>query len=78
VKAAQRRGVKFGRKLKLTAQQITHAWKLIDQGVDRQKVATLFKVDGRPLTGRWHLLKPVHCSIAPQRPSTCANSRELT
>jgi len=44
VKAAQRRGVKFGRKLKLTAQQITHAWKLIDQGVDRQKVATLFKV----------------------------------
>jgi hypothetical protein len=36
VKAAQRRGVKFGRKPKLTAQQITHARKLIDQGEDRQ------------------------------------------
>ena len=30
VKAAQRRGVKFGRKPKLTPQQIDHARKLID------------------------------------------------
>jgi Helix-turn-helix domain of resolvase len=44
VKAAQRRGVKFGRKSKLTQQQIAHTRKLIDQGEDRQKVADLFKV----------------------------------
>jgi len=36
VKAAQRRGVKFGRKPKMTPQQIAHARKLIDQGEDRQ------------------------------------------
>src|SRR5450631_3805404 len=44
VKAAQRRGEKFGRKPKLTRQQIDHARKLIEQGEDRQKVAALFKV----------------------------------
>jgi DNA invertase Pin-like site-specific DNA recombinase len=49
VKAAQRRGVKFGRKPKLTPQQIAHARKLIDQGEDRQKVATLFKVGRKTL-----------------------------
>ncbi len=32
-KAAKKRGVKFGRKKKLTAQQITHARKQIDAGV---------------------------------------------
>ena len=49
VKAAQRRGVKFGRKPKMTPQQIAHARKLIDQGEDRQKVATLFKVGRKTL-----------------------------
>ena len=32
VKAAQRRGVKFGRKLKLTPDRLAHARKLIEQG----------------------------------------------
>ena len=32
VKAAQRRGVKFGRKLKVTPDRLAHARKLIDQG----------------------------------------------
>jgi DNA invertase Pin-like site-specific DNA recombinase len=49
VKAAQRRGVKFGRKPKLSPQQIKHAQKLIDQGEDRQKVAALFKVGRKTL-----------------------------
>jgi DNA invertase Pin-like site-specific DNA recombinase len=49
VKAAQRRGVRFGRKPKLTSQQITHARKLIDQGEDRQKVAALFNVGRKTL-----------------------------
>jgi len=49
VKAAQRRGVKFGRKPKLTPQQIAHTRKLIDQGEDRQKVADLFKVGRKTL-----------------------------
>jgi DNA invertase Pin-like site-specific DNA recombinase len=44
VKDAQRRGVKFGRKPKLTPQQITHARKLIDAGERREDVADLFKV----------------------------------
>src|SRR5271166_543075 len=35
VKAAQRRGVKFGRKRKLTAQQTAHARELIDNGEAR-------------------------------------------
>lgn len=49
VKAGQRRGVKFGRKPKLTPQQIDHARKLIDAGEDRQKVAALFKVGRKTL-----------------------------
>jgi DNA invertase Pin-like site-specific DNA recombinase len=45
VKAAKRRGVKFGRKPKLTLQQLDHARELIDEGDrDRQKIADLFKV----------------------------------
>src|SRR5712692_2997337 len=36
VKAAKRRGVKFGRKRKLTPQQIEHARELIDNGEARQ------------------------------------------
>src|ERR1700680_3958397 len=45
VKAAQRRGVKFGRKPKLTPQQIAHAQKLIGGGQRREDVAALFKVN---------------------------------
>lgn len=41
VKAAQSRGVKFGRKPKLTAQQIDHARKLIAQGKRPNDVAAL-------------------------------------
>jgi DNA invertase Pin-like site-specific DNA recombinase len=44
VKAAQRRGVKFGRKPKLTPQQLAHAHKLIEDGQRREDVAALFKV----------------------------------
>jgi DNA invertase Pin-like site-specific DNA recombinase len=50
VKAAQRRGVKFGRKPKLTPQRIAHARKLIDKGKDWQKVAALFKVGRKTLS----------------------------
>jgi DNA invertase Pin-like site-specific DNA recombinase len=45
VKAAQRRGVKFGRKPKLTPQQVQHAQKLIDEGERRADVAALLSVD---------------------------------
>ena len=45
VKAAKHRGVKFGRKRKLTAQQIGHARKLIDAGERRAEVAALLNVD---------------------------------
>src|ERR1022692_4971264 len=45
VKAAKGRGVKFGRKRKLTAQQITHARKLIDGGERREDVAALLNVN---------------------------------
>jgi DNA invertase Pin-like site-specific DNA recombinase len=45
VKAAQRRGVKFGRKPKLSQQQIDHARKLIDTGQRREDVATLLNVN---------------------------------
>jgi DNA invertase Pin-like site-specific DNA recombinase len=45
VKAAKRRGVKFGRKPNLTPQQLDHARELIDKGDhDRQGIADLFKV----------------------------------
>jgi DNA invertase Pin-like site-specific DNA recombinase len=55
VKAAQRRGVKFGRKPKLTRQQIDHARKLIDQGERMQDVAESLGV-GR--TTLYRQLKP--------------------
>jgi len=45
VKAARARGVKFGRKPKLTRQQIAHAVCLIDQGQRREDVAELFQVN---------------------------------
>jgi DNA invertase Pin-like site-specific DNA recombinase len=45
VKAAQSRGVKFGRKPKLSVQQIAHARKLIDQGEPVPQVAALLSVD---------------------------------
>jgi DNA invertase Pin-like site-specific DNA recombinase len=45
VKDAQRRGVKFGRKKKLTALQIELARKQIAKGEDRGKVAESFKVN---------------------------------
>lgn len=44
VKAAQRRGVKFGQKAKLSPEQIDHARKLIDQGEARQYMADLLNV----------------------------------
>lgn len=44
VKAAQKRGVKFGRKPKLSPEQIEHARKLIEQGESRQYVADLLRV----------------------------------
>jgi DNA invertase Pin-like site-specific DNA recombinase len=44
VKAAQRRGVKFGRKPKLTLDQIQHARKLVEQGESRQYIADLLNV----------------------------------
>jgi DNA invertase Pin-like site-specific DNA recombinase len=44
MKAAQRRGVKFGRKAKLTPEQIGHARKPIDKGEGRQYVADLLNV----------------------------------
>lgn len=44
IQAAKLRGVKFGRKPKLTAQQITHARKLIKQGEPPQAVASLLRV----------------------------------
>jgi DNA invertase Pin-like site-specific DNA recombinase len=44
VKAAHRRGVKFGRKPKLKPQQIAHARKLIDGGERRDDVAALLSV----------------------------------
>jgi DNA invertase Pin-like site-specific DNA recombinase len=44
VKAAQRRGVKFGRKLSLTPDQTAHARKLVGKGEGRQHVADLLNV----------------------------------
>ena len=44
VKAAQSRGVKFGRKPKLTPQQIEHARTLINQGQTPQSVAAILRV----------------------------------
>jgi DNA invertase Pin-like site-specific DNA recombinase len=44
VKAAKARGVKFGRKPKLDAEQLEHAREMLDQGKDRQHVARVLKV----------------------------------
>lgn len=44
VKAAQRRGVKFGRKRKLSAEQIAHARELIGKGEPHRYVASLLNV----------------------------------
>ena len=44
VKAAKSRGVKFGRKPKLTAQQKRHARQLLEQGQTVQEVADLLNV----------------------------------
>ncbi len=41
---AQRRGVKLGRKVKLSPEKIEHARKLIDKGEARQYVADLLNV----------------------------------
>ena len=45
VKAANRRGVKFGSKRKLSVQQIDHARELIGKGQRREDVAALMNVD---------------------------------
>jgi len=45
VKAGRARGVKFGRKPKLTRQQIDHARKLIEDGQRREDVAALLSVN---------------------------------
>ena len=45
VKAARGRCAKFGRKSKLSAQQITHAQRLIDGGQHREDVADLLRVN---------------------------------
>jgi DNA invertase Pin-like site-specific DNA recombinase len=45
VKAAKSRAVKFGRKRKLTAQQIAYARKLIEAGERREDVAALLNVN---------------------------------
>ncbi len=41
------RGVKMGRKPKLSPQQVAHARKLLDQGEDRRDIARLLKVSWR-------------------------------
>ena len=45
MKAAKGRGVKFGRKPKLTPQQVSRARKLIDEGQRREEVGALLNVD---------------------------------
>ena len=45
--AAKARGVKMGRKPKLSPQQVAHARKLLDQGEDRRDIARLLKVSWR-------------------------------
>jgi DNA invertase Pin-like site-specific DNA recombinase len=44
ITAARKRGAKFGRKLKLDAEQLEHAREMLDQGKDRQHVARVLKV----------------------------------
>ena len=52
VKAAKKRGVTFGRKPKLTPQQIDYARRLIDAGERREDVAALPKVTAPRSIGR--------------------------
>jgi DNA invertase Pin-like site-specific DNA recombinase len=54
VKAAQRRSVRFGRKVKLTTEQIDHARKLMEKGEALQYVADLLNV------GRSTLYRALH------------------
>ena len=61
VKAAQRRGVKFGRKLSLTPKQIEHARTLIDNGEARQYVADLLNV------GRSTLYRALSCKLCSRK-----------
>ena len=58
VKAAQLRGVKFGRKVKLTPEQIDHARRLIDKREARQYVADL------PNVGRSTLYRVLSGTVA--------------
>lgn|GEM_PF-5476159 len=44
MKAAQSRGVKFGRKAKLTPAQIAHARQQLDQGTAVRDVAALLNI----------------------------------
>jgi len=45
IRVARDNGVKFGRKPKLTRQQIAHAARLIDEGQRREDVANLFQIN---------------------------------
>ena len=54
IRAAQRRGVKFGRKYSLTPAQIDHAKEQLDHGKTRQEVAALLSVSRHTL---WRALK---------------------
>ena len=45
IKAAKGRGVKFGRKPKLTPQQIEHAREQVEKGKRREDVAALLNVN---------------------------------
>jgi DNA invertase Pin-like site-specific DNA recombinase len=45
VKAAKKRGVKFGRKPKLSPEQIEHAREQIEKGKRREDAAALLNVD---------------------------------
>ncbi|MBW4699595.1 MAG: recombinase family protein [Aphanocapsa lilacina HA4352-LM1] len=49
VKAAKCRGVKFGRKLKLSAAQVAHARQQLEQGNPQQDVAALLNVSRKTL-----------------------------
>jgi hypothetical protein len=57
VKAAKRRGVKFGRKRKLTPQQIIHAHELIDKARPATMWPTFSARNARCFTGRCSKLR---------------------
>jgi DNA invertase Pin-like site-specific DNA recombinase len=44
VAAAKRRGIRFGRKPKLSAERIAHARELLEKGESRQYVAEILNV----------------------------------